>query len=280
MEIEEERNEEFQAVLVVEYDDGRMYPIVEDIPKCLLPIANRPLLAYQLDMLVKSGVWEIYIVAPADYQAPLSHFLSDHMSENVVIDLVIVENMMGSVDGLRAVSERIRGDFIYITSDVFCKIPLGELAQTHRLKSADVTMLLTAAPMDEPEKKGGKRKIRLDEEDQEFIGFNDDHRIFLKTPQMEVEEAVDVQKAMLTNAGSFSLRADLLDMGIYVMSYWILDMVCGGQANPRSQQASNDEFNKIKSKFVSVRRWGHASDLSSISTLSTRKWIRVWLVCH
>ena len=50
------RGPEYQAVLIVEYDDGRMFPLTEDIPKCLLPVGNRKLLSYQLDMLAKSGV--------------------------------------------------------------------------------------------------------------------------------------------------------------------------------------------------------------------------------
>jgi dTDP-glucose pyrophosphorylase len=50
------RAPEYQAVLIVDYDDGRMFPLTEDIPKCLLPVGNRRLLAYQLDMLAKSGI--------------------------------------------------------------------------------------------------------------------------------------------------------------------------------------------------------------------------------
>jgi hypothetical protein len=50
------RSPEFQAVIIVDYDDGRLFPLTENTPKCLLPIANRKLLAYQLDMLAKSGV--------------------------------------------------------------------------------------------------------------------------------------------------------------------------------------------------------------------------------
>ena len=74
--LNEVRNCDLQAVIIVEFDDGRMYPLVEDsCPKCLLPIANRELLSYQIDVLAKSGVDEVYIVAPSDYQASLSSFL-------------------------------------------------------------------------------------------------------------------------------------------------------------------------------------------------------------
>jgi translation initiation factor eIF-2B subunit epsilon len=50
------RDPEYQVVLIVDIDDGRMYPLTEDRPKCLLPIANRKLLSYQLDMLAQSGI--------------------------------------------------------------------------------------------------------------------------------------------------------------------------------------------------------------------------------
>lgn len=50
------RNPEFQAVIIVDYDNGRLYPLTETTPKCLLPVANRKLLAYQLDMLAKSSI--------------------------------------------------------------------------------------------------------------------------------------------------------------------------------------------------------------------------------
>lgn len=46
---------EFQVIVIVEDDDGRLFPLTQDIPKCLLPIANRPLLAYTLDTIRNSG---------------------------------------------------------------------------------------------------------------------------------------------------------------------------------------------------------------------------------
>lgn len=50
------RAPEFQAVIVIDFDDGRLFPLTEVTPKCLLPIAGRKLLSYQLDMLSKSGI--------------------------------------------------------------------------------------------------------------------------------------------------------------------------------------------------------------------------------
>lgn len=49
------RGAEFQVIIVVDGEDGRMFPLTENYPRCLLPVGNRKLLSYQLDMLNMSG---------------------------------------------------------------------------------------------------------------------------------------------------------------------------------------------------------------------------------
>lgn len=228
MNVSDARHAEWQCVLIIEFDDGRMYPLVdESAPKCLLPIANRKLLAFQLDMIAKSGVSEVFIVAPSDYQVSLSHFLSDYViRDNLTIERIFVEkDKFDTCDALRAVYDRLRGDFICISSDIFSKFSLGEVTNFHRIRSSDLTMILVAAPLDEPEKKGGKRKLRVDEEDQEFIAVCEDGRVVMKLPVTDAEEAVELNKALLHRTGKLSLRSDLLDMGIYVLSHWLLEFV-------------------------------------------------------
>ena len=53
---------EFQAVVLADHDDGsgtRLYPLLESTPKSLLPVAGRPLIAYQLALLERSGFTEV-----------------------------------------------------------------------------------------------------------------------------------------------------------------------------------------------------------------------------
>lgn len=173
--MEDIRNFSYQVIIAVTYDDGRLFPLTEDCPKCLLPIANRILLAYQLDVLKKSGasgLWlifkiiqiqlfpEIYVVTPTDYQAQLSQFIAQY-SADFVIEIVPVSEMIGSADAVRAVADRIRGDFIVFNSDTLSQINLGELVHTHRLHSSDVTMLLSAIPLEESDKKGGNATLKV-----------------------------------------------------------------------------------------------------------------------
>mmetsp|Transcript_4173 Transcript_4173/g.6834 ORF Transcript_4173/g.6834 Transcript_4173/m.6834 type:complete len:550 (-) Transcript_4173:78-1727(-) len=207
------RGPEFQVVFIIDYDDGRMFPLTEDCPKCLLPVGNRKLLSYQLDMLAMSGIAEVYIVAPREYEAKLSHFLGEYIRDSMNIDFVPVDDMGGSADCLRAVADRIRGDFFCLHSDFISQYCLGELASMHRLSSSDVTMLFSTAGKD----------TKSDEVDEEFIGICDNGRVVMKVPMLEIDESLELSKPLLHHASTLALRKDLLDLGVYLMSYWIIE---------------------------------------------------------
>lgn len=48
----------------------------------------------------------------------------------------------------------IRGDFICMGSDMICQHSFGEIADLHRSRGSDLTMLLVSAPSEDSEKKG------------------------------------------------------------------------------------------------------------------------------
>ena len=43
------------AVILAAGRGSRMYPLTEECPKCLLPVANRPLIWYPVQLLERSG---------------------------------------------------------------------------------------------------------------------------------------------------------------------------------------------------------------------------------
>lgn len=131
------------------------------------------------------------------------------------IDLVVVEEMSGSADGLRAVSDRIRGDFFCLGSDFISQYCIGELANMHRLCSSDLTMMLTVA----------NGEVKKDEVDEEYIGICDDGRVMMKLPTLEIDETVELSKPLLQHAPTLALRKDIVDLGIYLMSFWVLEFL-------------------------------------------------------
>lgn len=58
---EEKREEPLQAVVFADSYETRFNPFTIQQPRCLLPLANTPLIEYTLEFLAASGVEEVYL---------------------------------------------------------------------------------------------------------------------------------------------------------------------------------------------------------------------------
>ncbi len=52
-----------KAIILSAGQGRRLLPLTENLPKCLLPVADKPVLAWQIDALTAAGIKEIIIVA-------------------------------------------------------------------------------------------------------------------------------------------------------------------------------------------------------------------------
>jgi ADP-glucose pyrophosphorylase len=242
-EYNEFRSPEYQAIIIVDYDDGRLFPLTEFTPKCLLPIANRKLLTYQLDMLSKSGIVETFIVTTEEFSTSLKQYCEEYPrdGDNMKVELISLPEIIGTADGLRAVADRIRGDFIVLSCDVISQFSLIDLCNLHRLSSSDVTIMLTVPT---------NKEYLKDDVDQEYIGITNEGRIIFKKPTLELDEGITISKALInriphssssSSSGSssapFSLRNDLMDVGIYLFSHWIIEFI---RSNRRISSIKSD----------------------------------------
>jgi len=58
---EEEREEPLQAVVLADSYETRFNPFTLERPRCLLPLANTPLIEYTLELLANVGVEEVLL---------------------------------------------------------------------------------------------------------------------------------------------------------------------------------------------------------------------------
>lgn len=66
---------EFQAIIMAGGLGARLSPFTSSLPKPLLPIANKPLLAYQLELLQSSGFGHAIVVTRQNHVDPVRMFL-------------------------------------------------------------------------------------------------------------------------------------------------------------------------------------------------------------
>ncbi|OVA20681.1 Bacterial transferase hexapeptide repeat [Macleaya cordata] len=225
---------DFQVVVLAGGTSKNLAPLVsKDLPKPLLPVANRPLLSYTLELLESKRASFAFVAA--------------------------VPEDVGTAGALRAVAHHLTANdilarfmFLVVSGDLVCNVPLGAVAASHRRHDAVVTSLLCAAPVpSESGSSGGKDKakkpgryniIGLDPT-QQFLLFVATGwicscfcymlgylifflmRTLIPLVGAEVEKDIRVQKNLLRAAGEMEIRADFMDAHLYAFKRSILQEV-------------------------------------------------------
>ncbi|KAM0134223.1 hypothetical protein ACHAP3_005536 [Botrytis cinerea] len=159
---EDERDETLQAVVLADSFETRFNPFTLNTPRCLLPLANTPLIEYTLEFLAMSGVADIYIYCGAHTEAVEEYLQNSKWDPRTspsspFSKLMIVKTTAHSVgDAMRDLDARnwITGDFLLVHGDLVSNLPIDAALAAHRArryanKNAIMTMTLRSAGLEE-----------------------------------------------------------------------------------------------------------------------------------
>ncbi len=130
-----------QAVLLVGGVGTRLRPLTYLMPKALLPVLNRPLISYELELLGRSGVPDV-LLAIGDRASQLQDALRSDDSWDVDLTYVEEQRPLGTAGAIKNAQELLAGDFFVFNGDLILDCDLAELARAHSQSGALVTMLL------------------------------------------------------------------------------------------------------------------------------------------
>ena len=221
---------EFQAVILASVSDGDgLFPLTDDLPTALLPVANRPLLSFQLELLARSGSFSQVLVLTIERWLPqLSTWISEHYKppegqRKLAVELLVVPDDAGSADSLRHIRSKLTTDFVLLAGDVISDVPFQRMADLHRLQGAAVTALFRESP---PREKDVAKKAK-DLDGIDFVGLDEKG-----TRILSLEAAADCDSGVVTVSQSMlrayphvALRTDLVDAHVYLLAHWVLDVL-------------------------------------------------------
>lgn len=118
----------------------RLRPITESVPKCLVPINGRPLLAYWLDLLERHDVREVLINLHF-LPGPVQEFIASY-SGPVAITTMMEESLLGSGGTLHAARDFVLGEeqFYILYADNLTNVDLGRLRRFNAEHPAPLTV--------------------------------------------------------------------------------------------------------------------------------------------
>jgi mannose-1-phosphate guanylyltransferase/phosphomannomutase len=128
-----------QAIILSAGLGMRLRPITDNLPKVMVPIANKPLLEHHIEQLKKCGVSEIFINL---------HYLPEKIKEyfgngekwGVTIKYNFENSPLGTAGGIKGFEENLDESFFVIYGDVFSLVNYRKFSETFDEKEGAVGM--------------------------------------------------------------------------------------------------------------------------------------------
>lgn len=122
----------------------RLRPLTCNIPKPMVPMMNKPMMAHIVDLLKKYGITEI--VSTLFYQPEIitAHF-GDGSKYGVHMQYRRAEADYGTAGSVRNAADFLDERFIIISGDVLTDFDLAKAVEFHEKKKAKATLVLTRA---------------------------------------------------------------------------------------------------------------------------------------
>lgn len=131
-----------KAVIMAGGKGTRLLPLTSNIPKPLVPIANKPILIHIIELLNQHGFDDI-IITVEHLGKKISEALGDGSALGVTITYSWEERPLGTAGGVKAVENQLDGTFLVISSDILTDIDLSKMLAFHLKNESKATIALT-----------------------------------------------------------------------------------------------------------------------------------------
>ncbi|MEQ1886480.1 MAG: HAD-IIIA family hydrolase [Bryobacteraceae bacterium] len=125
----------------------RLASVAGDLPKALVPVADKPVLAHQLELAARCGVRGVTILA-GHLAAKISDFTGDGSRFGLSVRVLVEDEPMGNAGALLHHLDSLPEQFFAMYGDVMLAVDLQKMAQQHGERNADLTLLVH--PNDHP----------------------------------------------------------------------------------------------------------------------------------
>ena len=102
-----------QAIILAAGEGVRVRPLTRSRPKAMIPVANRPIIEFVIDALLKNGIRDIVVVV-GYRKEQVTRFLN---GLGVPIEVVVQEKQLGTAHALQCAESKIDGDFLVLPGD-------------------------------------------------------------------------------------------------------------------------------------------------------------------
>jgi mannose-1-phosphate guanylyltransferase len=181
-----------QAVILVGGEGTRLRPLTSTVPKPVVPLVDRPFIAYMLEWLTRHGVDDV-VMSCGFLATAVRNVLGDGSGYGVRLRFVEEPDPRGTAGALKYAESLLDERFLMLNGDILTDLDLSAQIAQHEATGAAATLGLV--PVDDPSAYG---LVRL-EEDRAV-------REFVEKPSADQIDTHNI------SAGAYVLERSILDM--------------------------------------------------------------------
>lgn len=200
-----------KAMILAAGKGTRVRPITHTIPKPLIPILQKPVMEFLVELLRKHGFDQI-MVNVSHLAEEIENYFRDgqrfgveigYSFEGRIVDGELVGEALGSAGGLKKIQEFnpfFDDTFVVLCGDALIDLDLTEVVRIHREKGAIATVVTKSVPKEEVSSYG-------------VVVTDDEDKILAFQEKPSIEEALSTE----------------INTGIYIFEPEIIDYIPAGQ---------------------------------------------------
>ena len=134
-----------KAVVMAGGEGSRLRPLTLGRPKPMVPIATKPVMQHNLDLLKRHGITEV--VVTVQY---LASMIQDYFGDGSQLGMKIVysveETPLGTAGSVKLAQKHLTDTFVVISADALTDFDLTQIVDFHRERKALATLTLYRVP--------------------------------------------------------------------------------------------------------------------------------------
>jgi mannose-1-phosphate guanylyltransferase len=180
-----------QAVILVGGEGTRLRPLTSTVPKPVVPLVDRPFIAYMLEWVHAHGVNDV-VMSCGFLATAVRNVLGDGSQYGLRLRFIEEPEPRGTAGALKYAEDLLDERFLMLNGDVLTDIDLTAQIEQHDASGATATLALVA--VDDPTAYG-------------LVRLNEDHAVkeFVEKP------SADQIDSKLISAGAYVLERSVLD---------------------------------------------------------------------
>uniref|UniRef100_A0AAY5L1B9 Translation initiation factor eIF2B subunit gamma n=1 Tax=Esox lucius TaxID=8010 RepID=A0AAY5L1B9_ESOLU len=223
---------ELQAILMAAGGGSRMMDLTYNTPKPLLPVGNKPLIWYPLNLLERVGFEEVIVITTRDVQKMISTDPRMKLDVKMKLDVVCIQEEadMGTADALRHIQQKIKTDVLVVSCDLITDVALHEVVDLFRAHNATLSMLMSKAH-EFTETVPGQKGKKKNGEQRDFVGVDGTgKRLLYMANEADLDQGLVIRKSIMKKHPRMHIKTGLVDAHLYCLKKSVVDFLADNKS--------------------------------------------------